>query len=32
MRGEDVAKGYARAFAFAPETVAAVRDVMGGDK
>jgi hypothetical protein len=32
MRGEDVAKGYARAFAFAPEIVAAVRDVMGRDR
>ena len=28
-RGADVAKAYARAFAFAPEIVAAVRDLMG---
>jgi tripartite-type tricarboxylate transporter receptor subunit TctC len=32
MRGDDVAKGYARAFAFASEIVAAVRDVMGGSQ
>ena len=29
MRGEDMAKAYARAFAFPPEIIAAVRDMMG---
>ena len=30
MRGADMAAAYARAFAFPPEIIAAVRDVMGG--
>jgi tripartite-type tricarboxylate transporter receptor subunit TctC len=31
-RGEDMAAAYAKAFAFPPEIIAAVRDVMGGGK
>jgi tripartite-type tricarboxylate transporter receptor subunit TctC len=30
MRGEEMAAAYARAFAFPPDIIAAVRDVMGG--
>ena len=32
VRGEDMAAAYARAFAFPPEIIAAVREVMGGGK
>jgi tripartite-type tricarboxylate transporter receptor subunit TctC len=32
VRGEDMAAAYARAFAFSPEIIAAVREVMGGGK
>jgi hypothetical protein len=31
-RGEDMAKAYARAFAYPPNIIAAVRDIMGGVK
>jgi tripartite-type tricarboxylate transporter receptor subunit TctC len=31
-RGEDMAKAYAKAFAYPPEIIAAVRDIMGGVK
>ena len=32
MRGEDMAAAYAKAFAFPPEIIAAVREVMGGER
>jgi hypothetical protein len=31
VRGEDMARQLARAFAFPPDVVAAVRDIMGGN-